>query len=593
MRSLLFSLSFICFLHCCVFAQTDTLSNINKSIRIKNIETLTDEGYEIDQIVSDTTLSFNGTDSVIQYSRSAIYWYKYKIYNPSHYAQSCYLSAFPDLDNTLYFYNKDTKKWQTERAGLAVPSLQRRYSLLPCTLQARQWNTVFVKVNLTRLGKNVPIEVAAYIQNAENVHQKENYLNLIWITTLSILLLFFLYNLYLYFAFRDTTYLHYFIILVGGVIYITSLNHYWNILLPFRVFQVDLQQRKYLYFFDMNSLLLQVGILTVMTGFFQLTRSYLQTKSLLPRWDNILKYGNISFVIFFFLEALITISGLWYIDNYLSLFQNILLILIILLMLYMGVLSHRNGFKAARYFLLANTVPLIFMLLIAGYFALYRFYGNGVSLLPSLALISQALTFAVALVARINLIKEELRVKELEAQTLRAEYEQIQLRHQVVMLENEKVGAEMILEREQKLQAQNLLEHKQRELTSSTIYLYQKNAMLNTLQQQIEKLPASTAYNKHVQDIKAAIQDNLYLANDWEKFKLHFEEVHPNFFQELKIKYPSLTAYEMRLCAYYQMQLSVKEIAALLNISPNSVHRAKSRLNKKMNILESNTDIEE
>lgn len=51
---------------------------------------------------------------------------------------------------------------------------------------------------------------------------------------------------------------------------------------------------------------------------------------------------------------------------------------------------------------------------------------------------------------------------------------------------------------------------------------------------------------------------------------------------ELKQRYPSLTAYDLRLCTYLNANLTTKEIATLFNITPDSVKKAKHRLRKKM-----------
>ncbi|MEQ9298493.1 MAG: hypothetical protein RIF33_08020 [Cyclobacteriaceae bacterium] len=62
---------------------------------------------------------------------------------------------------------------------------------------------------------------------------------------------------------------------------------------------------------------------------------------------------------------------------------------------------------------------------------------------------------------------------------------------------------------------------------------------------------------------------------------LELEADNKAFQQELKVRYPSLTAYDLRLCTYIRANLSTKEIATLLNISPDSVKKAKHRLRKK------------
>ncbi|MCE7993633.1 MAG: helix-turn-helix transcriptional regulator [Roseivirga sp.] len=56
------------------------------------------------------------------------------------------------------------------------------------------------------------------------------------------------------------------------------------------------------------------------------------------------------------------------------------------------------------------------------------------------------------------------------------------------------------------------------------------------------------------------------------------------FQDRLKATYPHLTAYDLRLCTYLKSNLSTKEIAILLNITPDSVKKAKHRLRKKLHL---------
>ncbi|MFY0591811.1 MAG: sigma-70 family RNA polymerase sigma factor [Roseivirga sp.] len=56
------------------------------------------------------------------------------------------------------------------------------------------------------------------------------------------------------------------------------------------------------------------------------------------------------------------------------------------------------------------------------------------------------------------------------------------------------------------------------------------------------------------------------------------------FQDKLRTQYPSLTAYDLRLSTYIKANLSTKEIATLLNITPDSVKKAKHRLRKKLRV---------
>ncbi|MCE7993651.1 MAG: sigma-70 family RNA polymerase sigma factor [Roseivirga sp.] len=63
---------------------------------------------------------------------------------------------------------------------------------------------------------------------------------------------------------------------------------------------------------------------------------------------------------------------------------------------------------------------------------------------------------------------------------------------------------------------------------------------------------------------------------------LELEFSNSRFQSRLKHQYPELTSYDIRLCTYLKSNLSTKEIAILLNITPDSAKKAKHRLRKKI-----------
>ncbi len=147
----------------------------------------------------------------------------------------------------------------------------------------------------------------------------------------------------------------------------------------------------------------------------------------------------------------------------------------------------------------------------------------------------------------------------------------------------------MELEKNRNDLLQQKLEVNERELVGNSLYIHQKNKLLADLRYQIRDIGQLYPNAKHaaLKNIESSLNDSRYLDSEWDKFKLHFEQVHPQFFENLEAKYPQLTMKETRLYAYFHMKLSHKEIAALLNIDPASVRRAKTRLYKKMAIPES------
>jgi len=72
--------------------------------------------------------------------------------------------------------------------------------------------------------------------------------------------------------------------------------------------------------------------------------------------------------------------------------------------------------------------------------------------------------------------------------------------------------------------------------------------------------------------------------DSWMSFKTYFENVHPTFFQNFLESFPDLSPAEIKLSAFLRLNLTSKEIASILFITPDSVKTARNRLRKKLNL---------
>ncbi len=79
-------------------------------------------------------------------------------------------------------------------------------------------------------------------------------------------------------------------------------------------------------------------------------------------------------------------------------------------------------------------------------------------------------------------------------------------------------------------------------------------------------------------------ESNLQTEGYWNEFLLLFSRVYPNFFEQLKTNYPELTQNELRICTLMKLNLSLLEIANLLNITTESARKARYRIYKKMDL---------
>ncbi len=128
------------------------------------------------------------------------------------------------------------------------------------------------------------------------------------------------------------------------------------------------------------------------------------------------------------------------------------------------------------------------------------------------------------------------------------------------------------------------LEFKRKELTSHALHLAQKNEVLEELKQKVKDIRYNNHEPRRYNQLLQTINFNLQADNNWDNFRKYFEEVHKDFNSTVKQKFPSITANELRLMALLKLNLSSKEIANLLNISPEGIKKARYRLRKKMNI---------
>lgn len=142
-----------------------------------------------------------------------------------------------------------------------------------------------------------------------------------------------------------------------------------------------------------------------------------------------------------------------------------------------------------------------------------------------------------------------------------------------------------LLENE-KLLMQEALERKDRELTTSALFEHEKNGMLTKLLEELDKLTSYSEgdFSMQLNQIKRELKKQLNLDKSWNSFKLHFEEVHPEFFGRLNKEFGALSLNEKKMCAYIKIGLDNKEIALLTNVVVGSVRKSLNRLKKRLNL---------
>ena len=152
-----------------------------------------------------------------------------------------------------------------------------------------------------------------------------------------------------------------------------------------------------------------------------------------------------------------------------------------------------------------------------------------------------------------------------------------QLRYRYTLVKADRDRA--LLEKETEL-AQKEIILKQEQIANFTNQLIHKNELLEQLQQQIEQEQLSAKQSASF--ISQHKTPNLENEHDWLNFKIEFEKAYPGFFNMLLANSPEITPHDQRLASLMRVALSNKEIGHILNISSDSVVKAKYRLRQKL-----------
>lgn len=131
----------------------------------------------------------------------------------------------------------------------------------------------------------------------------------------------------------------------------------------------------------------------------------------------------------------------------------------------------------------------------------------------------------------------------------------------------------------------NEIELRNRKLSAKALYLSGRNQMIEEVLSDLSQLPQLSKDASVVSHIKT-LKNHLKTDAEWDSFITHFEEVNQSFLNKLKEKHPGLTANDIRFISYIYMNLSSKEIASLLNVTPEACRKRKERISAKMELPE-------
>jgi hypothetical protein len=111
--------------------------------------------------------------------------------------------------------------------------------------------------------------------------------------------------------------------------------------------------------------------------------------------------------------------------------------------------------------------------------------------------------------------------------------------------------------------------------------IIEKTAVIEQLSLQLSNKEHNLEDEQMIKDIS---NQTILTEPDWENFKTLFEKIHPGFFFKLRQKASDITVAEQRMAALTRLNLTSRQMASMLGISVDSVHKTRQRLRHRLRI---------
>lgn len=136
--------------------------------------------------------------------------------------------------------------------------------------------------------------------------------------------------------------------------------------------------------------------------------------------------------------------------------------------------------------------------------------------------------------------------------------------------------------------SQRTIEQRSRELMSKALQAANRTDALRDL---IHALEANDVFSKTndaaLKRTLSALRHQLDASVEWKDFTTYFEQSNAQFIETLKARHPDLSPSDIRFLSLLYINLSSKEIALLLNITPEYCKKKRQRMARKLGLTDS------
>lgn len=134
-------------------------------------------------------------------------------------------------------------------------------------------------------------------------------------------------------------------------------------------------------------------------------------------------------------------------------------------------------------------------------------------------------------------------------------------------------------EEERRRKAETQVLSAEEQLAQFTRNIKEKTSMIEQMERQMETREKSEEQHRIFHELS---KQTILTEADWEGFKELFEKIFPGFFIKLRQQAPGITLAEQRMAALTRLELSTRQIATILGISMDSVHKGRQRLRQRL-----------
>lgn len=141
----------------------------------------------------------------------------------------------------------------------------------------------------------------------------------------------------------------------------------------------------------------------------------------------------------------------------------------------------------------------------------------------------------------------------------------------------------------QKLKQKQLLSEKLKaedKLTDFTNVLHQKSQLIDEFAKQLEQYKTRDEDAENDEVLFKLQQSTILTDEEWDNFRILFEQVHKGFLNRLRLKMPDLTPAETRFMVLSKLKLAPKDMANILGVGPSAIRKYRYRLRNKLNLPE-------